>query len=127
MQSNEVARFREYIRKKHQHMLDHWDEFLLVVSALGFIGYCIGGLIILLSTSISKLFIIPWIYSTIMCIVGYNFLIREYAAENGYTLYYDEDLVLILKPQYEKHPDVNLSECVMTTQTDDDGIIHVLT
>ena len=126
MQSNEVTRFRAYIRKKHQHMLDHWDEFIIVVSALGFIGYCISGLIILLCTAISKLFIIPWIYSLTVCLVGHKFLIREYAVENGYTFDYDGFLVPISKPD-EKHPDVNLSESTMTLQTDDDDIIHVLT
>ena len=126
MQSNEVARFRAYIHKQHQHMLDNWDDFIIVVSALGFIGYCIGGLIILLCTSTSKWFIIPWVYSLIVCLVGHRFLRCEYAAENGYTFDYDGFLVPIRESD-EKQPDEKQPECDMILQTDDDGIIHVIT
>lgn len=121
MQSNEVTRFRAYIHKQYQHMLDHWDDFLIVVCALGFLCYGISGLIIMLCTSISKLFIIPWIYSMVVCLVGHKFLICEYAAENGYTFDYEGFLVPINKP------DDDPSDCVLTLQTDDDGVIQVLT
>ena len=121
MQSNEVTRFRAYIHKQHQHMIEHWDDFIIIVSAVGFIGYCIGGLIILFGTSISNLFIIPWNYSLIVCLVGHRFLRCEYAAENGYTFDYDGFLVPINKP------DEKQLECEMSLQTDDDGVIHVLT